>query len=89
MLCVCHTTPTQKLFCLHVFCQAGPPQRVDCLAPRWEIALIACLHDQSKSGFFGRPAFSSQSGLFENFSDCSDWLDKSWPSKKANFVLIM
>jgi len=23
MLCVCHTTPTQKLFCLHVFRQAG------------------------------------------------------------------
>jgi len=33
-----HTTPTQKLFCLHVFRQAGP-QRVDCLAPRWETAL--------------------------------------------------
>jgi len=29
--------------------------------------------------------FSSQSGLFENFSDCSDWLDKSWPFKKATF----
>jgi len=25
MPCVCHTTPTQKLFCLHVFRQAGPP----------------------------------------------------------------
>jgi len=33
--------------------------------------------------------FSSQSGLFENFSDCFDWLDKSWPSKKATFVLII
>jgi len=33
MLCVCHTTPTQKLFCLYVFRQAGPPQGVDCLAP--------------------------------------------------------
>jgi len=32
---------------------------------------------------------SSQSELFENFSDCSDWLDKSRPSKKATFVLIM
>jgi len=30
--------------------------------------------------------FSSQSGLFENFLDCSDWLDKSRPSKKATFV---
>jgi len=33
--------------------------------------------------------FSSQSGLFENYSDCCDWLDKSRPSKKATFVLIM
>jgi len=32
MLCVCHTTPKQKLFCLHVFRQAGSPQRVNCLA---------------------------------------------------------
>jgi len=38
-LCVCHTTPTQKLFCLHVFRHAGPPQRVDCLALKWETAL--------------------------------------------------
>jgi len=44
-------------------------------------AYIACLHDQNKSGFFGGPDFSSQSGLFENFSDCSDWLDKSRPFK--------
>jgi len=33
MLCARHPTPTQKLFCLHVFRQAGPPQRVDFLAP--------------------------------------------------------
>jgi len=25
---------------------------------------------------------SNEEGLFENFSDCSDWLDKSRPSKK-------
>jgi len=36
MLCVYHTTPTQKLFCLHAFRQAGPPQWVDCLARRWK-----------------------------------------------------
>jgi len=30
--------------------------------------------------------FSSQSRLFENFSVCSDWLDKSRPSKKATVV---
>jgi len=52
-------------------------------------SLEACLHDQSKSGFFEGLAFlkgwlfSSQSGLFENYSDCCDWLDKSQPSKKA------
>jgi len=39
MLCACHTTPTQKLLCLHAFCQAGPPQRVDYLAPKWKTAL--------------------------------------------------
>jgi len=30
--------------------------------------------------------FSSQSGLFEIFSDFSDWLDKSRHSKKATLV---
>jgi len=48
--------------------------------------LLACLQNQSKSGFFGGPAFSNQSGHFENFSD---WLDNSRPSKKDTFVLIM
>jgi len=43
--------------------------------------LSACLHDQNKSGFFEGPAFSNQSELFENFSNCSEWLD-SRPSKK-------
>jgi len=33
--------------------------------------------------------FFSQSMLFENFLNCSDWLDKSRPSKKATFILIM
>jgi len=32
MLCVCHATPTQKLFCLHIFCHAGSPQGLDCLS---------------------------------------------------------
>jgi len=26
--------------------------RVDCLFPRWEMVLIACLHDQKNIGFF-------------------------------------
>jgi len=41
MLYVCHTTPTQKLFCLHVFRQASPPHRVvvDRLTSRLLIAI--------------------------------------------------
>jgi len=35
MQCVCHTATTlQKLFCLHVFRQVGPPQRVKLLGPK-------------------------------------------------------
>jgi len=45
MLCVCHTTQTQKLLCLYVFRQVGPPQRTDCLAPKWETALSVFLKD--------------------------------------------
>jgi len=37
-------------------------------------ALLACLHDQNKSGSFGGPAFFQPIRAFENFSDCSDWL---------------
>jgi len=32
---------------------------------------------KEKVAFLEGRLFSSQSGLFENFSDCSDWLDKS------------
>jgi len=49
----------------------------------------ACLHDQNKSSFLEGRLFSSQPGLFKTFSGCFDWLDKSRPSKKATFVLIM
>jgi len=55
--CVSHTTPTQKLFCFLMSLSGWAPQRVDCLALRWETALIACLHNQNKRGFFGGPAF--------------------------------
>jgi len=58
-----------------------------CRSPWW--LHIACLHDQNKSGFFGGPALSSQSELFEYFLNSSNWLDESQPSKKATFVLIM
>jgi len=36
----------------------------------------------------GRP-LSSQSEQYEKFSKSPDWLDKSRPSKKATFDLIM
>jgi len=42
-----------------------------------------------KVAFLEGLLFFSQSELFENFLDCSDWLDKSRPFKKATFVLIM
>jgi len=55
-LCVCHTTPTQKLFCLLVFHQAGPLQRVDCLATSWKIisqivfyTISSMLNDKQRS----------------------------------------
>jgi len=44
---------------------------------------------KTKVAFLEGRLFINQSGLFENFSDCSDWMDKSRPSKKATFVLIM
>jgi len=44
---------------------------------------------KAKVAFLVGRLFSNQSGLFENFSDCSDWLDKSRPPKKATFALIM
>jgi len=44
---------------------------------------------KTKVTFLDARIFSNQSGLFENFLDCSDWLDKSRSSKKATFVLIM
>jgi len=44
---------------------------------------------KTKVAFLEGRLFSSQSGLFKNFLDYSDWLNKSRPSKKASFVLIM
>jgi len=40
---------------------------------------------KAKVAFLEGRIFSSQSGLFENFADCSDWLDKSRFSKKSHF----
>jgi len=38
---------------------------------------------KTKAAFLEGRLFSSHSELLENFSNCSDWLDKSRPSKKA------
>jgi len=38
---------------------------------------------KTKVAFLEARLFSSPSELFENFLNCSDWLDKSRPSKKA------
>jgi len=44
---------------------------------------------KAKVAFLEGRLFSHKSGLFENFSDYSDWLDKNRPSKNDTFVLIM
>jgi len=44
---------------------------------------------KTKAAFLESRLLTSQSELFENFPNGSDWLDKSRPSKKATFVLIM
>jgi len=51
--------------------------------------LIACLHDQNKSGFLKGQLLSSQSEQFEKLFKSSNWLDKSRPSKKVALVLVM
>jgi len=44
---------------------------------------------KTKVAFFEGRLLSSQSEQFKKFSRSSDWLEKSRPSKKASFVLIM
>jgi len=48
------------------------------------VAVLACSYDQNKTGFLEGRLFSSQPELFEYFLNCSDWLDKSRPSKKTS-----
>jgi len=50
---------------------------------------LACLHDQNKSIFSEDRLLSSQLAHSEKFSKSPDWLEKSRPSKKATFALIM
>jgi len=51
--------------------------------------LLACLHDQTKVALLEGRLFSSQSELFENFSNGSDCWIKAGPPKKTLFYLIM
>jgi len=51
--------------------------------------MLACLHDQNKGGFLEGRLISNQSEQSEKFSKSPDWLEKSQPSKKATFALIM
>jgi len=44
---------------------------------------------KTKVAFLEGRILFSQSKQFEKFSKSSDWLEKSQPSKKAAFVLIM
>jgi len=45
---------------------------------------------KTKVAFLGAGFFpANQGGGVENFSDCSDWLGKSRPSRKTTFVFIM
>jgi len=44
---------------------------------------------KTKVAFFEGWLLSSQSEQSENFSKSPDWLEKSRPSKKATFMLIM
>jgi len=44
---------------------------------------------KTKVAFLEGRLLSSQSEQSEKFSKSPDWLDKSRPSKKATFVLIM
>jgi len=43
---------------------------------------------KTKVTFLEGELLSSQSEQSEKFSKSPDWLKKSWPSKKATFVLI-
>jgi len=51
VVCSVSVIPLQHRSCsLHTFCQDGPPQRIDCLAPRWEITLSVryCIGNRTK-----------------------------------------
>jgi len=54
------------------------------MAWQHQASLLACLHDQNKSGFFGRPAFFQPIRAFPIVYR-SDWLNKSRPSQKSHF----
>jgi len=50
------------------------------------IGLIACLHDQNKSGFFGGPAFIQPIRVIGKVSKSRDGWKKAGPPKKLLHV---
>jgi len=53
------------------------------------LALLASLHDQNKSVFFGSRLLSIQSEHLKSFQKTLIGWKKAGPPKKATFVLIM
>jgi len=58
------------------------------MAPRWETALMACLHDQNKSGFWRAGFYPANQSNLKSFQKAL-MAGKNRPSKKATFALIM
>jgi len=52
------------------------------------ISLLACYMIKALVAFWRAGFFPANQGFLKT-SDCFDWLDKSRPSKKVTFVLIM
>jgi len=46
------------------------------------LLLLACLMIKTKVTFWRAGFFPANQGYLKTFSDCSDWLDKSRPSKQ-------
>jgi len=80
--------------------KAGPPEKhfLFWSCKQANYAMLSLFTWSNKTGFIGRPLFSSQSELLENFSNCSDWLHKTvkagppkkprlfWSCKQANYT---
>jgi len=71
-----------ELFCLHVFHQVGPPQRADCLVPRWETALSVFFKDTVISCCIWNRTKASQP------FDCKSCLMANHYAMKAYYKMI-